>query len=804
LLSRTTPRSDEVGTVSIGQGKSAGNQLADACIDAEYVFWSEAKNQAMPTPICLYSYCGSRLRATAWIAEENSTGSNNINSDTSYHLLAVSPEMRAKFLGWTILVALLLASAPRANAQAAIYHTEMWGLSPGDNLRFNTTGNALSGELVQLSDGAFYAVASTGGANNSGAILTFKKGDPQPTPIFSFSAASGPQSGPTAPTNSDGVGPEGGLVLANDGFLYGTTSTGGQFGSGAIFRVSTAGVLTTLHTFSATDANGLNTDGSTARAKLVQANDGNLYGTTVFGGPSAEGVIFRISPSGVFSIVFAFPAVDANGFNVSGTQPSAPLILASDGNLYGVAERGGANGLGTVFAVTPAGQFSLLHTFSAGPTATNFDGGLPAASLMQARDGNLYGTTSAFGDQGFGTIFRITLQGVFTTMYSFNDNVMGANPFDSANPAGPLVEGPDGTLYGTAAQGGGAGFGTVFTLSPSGTYSLAYSFGAIPGTGGNPSGGLIFGADGNLYGITLGQAFPDFFSGLASTAFVLASTSAPSLVNLSVSPASAFIGDDFTLSWSSPTSIECAFFTQQEIGPVAPSGTITVSVGVAGTFPDFLTCTTPLGDANTYVLLTVLTPVPTVTLSASPTSFSLGNFTTLTWTSTGDADCAGNFGLIVQNGSQPVTPTSTGVSTYTATCTNAGGTASARVDVTVTAAVLPTVKIAVSPVEIAAVTGTATLTWSSTGAPSCTASGAWSGSQSINGNSPLMNLVAGQYTYTLTCTGPGGSASASATLKVDAGGGGGSGGGGTLSWWMIVWLIALTFVRFAATARVRN
>jgi uncharacterized repeat protein (TIGR03803 family) len=681
----------------------------------------------------------------------------------------------------------------------------MWALSPGDDLRFNTTGNAISGELVQLSDGTFYAVAGSGGANNSGAILTFKKGDSQPTPIFSFSAASGPQGGPTSPTNSDGVGPEGGLVLANDGFLYGTTYTGGLAGNGTIFRVSTAGVLTSLHSFSAADANGLNTDGSTPRAKLVQANDGNLYGTTVLGGPSAEGVIFRISLSGVFSIVYAFPAVDANGLNVSGTQPSAPLILASDGNLYGVAEHGGANGLGTVFAVTPVGQFIVLHTFSAGPTSSNLDGGLPTASLMQARDGNLYGTTSAYGGQGYGTIFRITLRGLFTTMYSFNDNRMGANPFDSANPAGPLIEGPDGTLYGTAAQGGGAGFGTVFTLSPSGSYSLAYSFGSSSVTGAAPSGGLIFGADGNLYGMTAGQPVPDFFFGSASTAFMLASTSAPSLVNLSASPASAFIGDDFTLSWSSPTSSGCAFFTQQQSNPVAATGTTTVAFGVAGTFPDFLACTTPLGDANTYVLLNVLTPVPTVTLSASPTLFSLGNFTTLTWASMGDADCTGNFaGTVVlpQNASQQVTPTITGVSTYTLTCTNLGGTATASVDVTVTAAQPPTVTMAVSPTEIAASTGTASLTWSSTGATSCTASGAWSGPQPISSNSPLMNLAAGQYSYTLTCTGPGGSASASATLKVDAPGGGG--GGGALSWWMIIWLSAFMSLRLAAMPSPRH
>ena len=654
----------------------------------------------------------------------NRAWGDNICMDTSYRFLGDSLTTRAMLPGWVVVLAVLFATVPCAEAQVAIYHTQLWALSPGDNLRPNTTGFYPSGELVQTSDGTFYAVAGAGGANNSGAILAFKKGNGQPTAIYSFSTASGPQGGATAPTNSEGVGPAAGLVLANDGFLYGTTYTGGRSGQGTIFRVSTSGALTSLYTFTATDANGLNTDGSTPRGKLVQAPDGNLYGTTVLGGASGEGVIFRISTGGAFSVVYAFPAIDANGFNASGTQPSAGLILASDGNLYGVAEHGGANALGTVFAITPSGQFSVVYTFSAGPTSSNSDGGLPTAGLMQARDGNLYGTTSAYGAQGYGTVFRLTLQGVFTTLYSFNDNRQGANPFDSTNPAGPLVEGSDATLYGTAAQGGGAGYGTVFGISPAGTYSLLYSFGASPVSGAGPGGGLMFGTDGNLYGLTAGQPGDNYDFEGAGTAFMLVATNAPSLVTLSAAPTSGFIGDVFTLSWSSPSGSQCAFFTQSESSSVAATGTSTVNPGAAGTFPDFLTCSTTLGDATTYALLTVSTPAPTATLSVSPTSISLGNSATLTWTSTGDANCTGNFAGtagVAQYGSQQVTPASTGVSSYTLTCTNASGTATATASLTVTAAEKP--------------------------------------------------------------------AAAS----------GGKGGGGALSWWMIVWLGALTVLRLAAT-----
>ncbi len=730
----------------------------------------------------------------------------HICKHTSYRVLSELLAIPVKFSSWALALALFFVVSPRAEAQAAIYHTQLWALSPSDATRVDTTGSAPGGELVQTSDGTFYAVAAAGGANNTGAILAFKKGDTQPTPIYSFTAASGPEGGPQAQTNGDGMEPTAGLALGNDGFLYGTTSAGGLFGQGTVFRISTAGVLTSLHTFTAQDANGLSTDGSTPLGKLVQASDGNLYGTTVFGGASGEGVVFRISPSGAFSVVYAFPGVDGNGFNASGTQPSAGLILASDGNLYGVAEHGGANGFGTVFSITLSGQFGVVHTFSAASTATasNLDGGLPTASLMQARDGNLYGTTSAIGAYGNGTIFRLSLQGVFTTLYSFNGILPGANEFDGTNPAGPLVEGPDGTLYGTAAQGGAAGDGAVFGVSPSGVYSLLYSFGSTSVTGAGPSGGLIFGADGNLYGLTV--TIPGFTesAGTAGTAYMLVSTSAPSLVNLAATPTSGIIGAVFTLSWTSPSGSLCAFFTPSENSSVGATGSVTVSPGVAGTFADFLTCGTPLGDANTYVLLTVLTPMPTATLTVSPTSITLGSSATLSWTSTGDADCTGNFSgtvILAQNASQEVTPTNTGVNNYILTCTNAAGITTASASLAVTAAAKPTVTIAVSPTSIAATSGTATLTWSSTGAPNCAASGAWSGSQPTSSMMPITNLPAGQYTYTLSCTGPGGSASASTSLSVNAASGG---GGGALSWWMIVGLSALAFLRFAMTRNSRT
>jgi len=172
-------------------------------------------------------------------------------------------------------------------------------------------------------------------------------------------------------------------------------------------------------------------------SSLVQASDGRLYGTTSGPSSSAKGSIFRLTPDGAggfaFETLYLFSGPD-------GKSPQAGLIQASDGNFYGTTALGGAFGYGTVFRFTPAGALTTLHSFASS------DGATPVARLVQASDGNLYGTTRE-GGAGYGTVFRIATSGAFTSLYSF----VGT---DGANPYAGLIQATDGRLYGTTRDGG--------------------------------------------------------------------------------------------------------------------------------------------------------------------------------------------------------------------------------------------------------------------------------------------------------------------------------------------------------------
>jgi uncharacterized repeat protein (TIGR03803 family) len=176
-----------------------------------------------------------------------------------------------------------------------------------------------------------------------------------------------------------------------------------------------------------------------------------------------------------FTIVHSFSGPD-------GSSPTAGLLLASDGNFYGVAMQGGANGFGTVFEITPAGTFTTLHNFA------QADGSYPAAPLIQGSDGALYSTTSAGGAHNVGTIYRITTAGALTTLHSFSG-------LDGSNPFGPLLIGPDGNFYGTTTGGGSAYFGTVFQFTPAGALTVMHNFAGQDGPDGEPGndGGFPYG-----------------------------------------------------------------------------------------------------------------------------------------------------------------------------------------------------------------------------------------------------------------------------------------------------------------------
>jgi len=340
-----------------------------------------------------------------------------------------------------------------------------------------TDGGSPVGALVQGTDGNLYGTTEIGGANPCyrGSVCgTVFKITPSGTLTTLYNFCS--QSG-----CADGGSPFGRLVQATNGNLYGTTERGGSTKSGTVFEITPSGTLTTLHSFAGTD-------GYEPTSGLAQATDGNFYGTTNSGGADNHGTVFKITPSGTLTTLYNFCA--HSGCR-DGNNPFAALVQATNGNLYGTTEYGGANGYGTVFTITPSGTLRILHAFD------YTDGAYPLAALVQATDGSLYGTTLYGGANDWGTVFKMTPSGTFVTLHSF-DYTNGAKPY-----AG-LVQATDGNFYGTTSSGGIDGNGTVFEMAPSGALMTLYSFCSQSGcTDGSASyAGLLQATNGEFYGTT--------------------------------------------------------------------------------------------------------------------------------------------------------------------------------------------------------------------------------------------------------------------------------------------------------------
>jgi uncharacterized repeat protein (TIGR03803 family) len=310
------------------------------------------------------------------------------------------------------------------------------------------------GTLTLGTDGNFYGETYAGGTNNAGTIFKITAHG-KLTTLYTFCVR----------TNcTDGANPQSTLVQGTDGNFYGTAVLGGTKGEGTIFKVTPAGKLATLYNFcSKTNCS----DGAQPNIGIIQATDGNFYGVTAFGGRSTQpcvnslsgcGVVFKITPAGAFTTLYNF----CSKTNCTdGSVPQGTLLQAADGSFYGTSDSGGANNLGAVFKVTAAGKFTTLHSFCTGTCA---DGGVPEAGLIQANDGNLYGTAIIGGPNGYGTVFKITLAGKVTTLHGFNNN-------DGFSPNGGLVQATDGTFYGGTQEGGDlncfspGGCGTIFSLN---------------------------------------------------------------------------------------------------------------------------------------------------------------------------------------------------------------------------------------------------------------------------------------------------------------------------------------------------
>jgi len=369
-----------------------------------------------------------------------------------------------------------------------------------------TNGFTPSTSLVQGIDGNYYGTTEEGGTGSCkigcGTIFRITSTGSLST-LYNFCES---------PNCLDGSYPIAGLILGFDGNFYGVTTTGGTYNSGTIFKFSQSGALTTIYSFCALDRCA---DGNWPEGPLLEASDGALYGVTAFGGnlrcSGGCGTIFRINPDGSFATLYTFCSQSGCP---DGAAPVGALVQATNGNFYGTTTNGGmytcsgnlySQTCGTIFQITSKGELTTLHNFR------SIEGYYPYAGLTQGMNGNFYGTTYQGGRGicndygcGVGTIFGITRGGVFHTLYIFGKN---DDTSDGAYPSGNLILANDGDLYGTTQSGGAdtcqAGCGTIFSLSRSGLTTL-HDF---DGTDENPDGALFQATTGIFYGTTPGTVF---------------------------------------------------------------------------------------------------------------------------------------------------------------------------------------------------------------------------------------------------------------------------------------------------------
>lgn len=534
-----------VGTYSVILSNAAGvlassNALLTIVPSAPVIVLQPTNQSILPGAPASFSVAA--IGNTPYLFHWQFNGTNLANgvnfSGATNSTLIISNVSPANAGFYSVTVSNILGSITSTGALLSVISVTAPGVALSTLWSFTggTSGEFLYSPLAQGKDGNFYGTTIEGGASGEGTIFKLTANGALST-LFSFNG-------------NNGAIPFGGLFLGKDNYFYGTAYSGGTYSDGTTFKVTSSGGFTALTTF-----NGYN--GMLPVGGMIQGTDGNFYGTTLEGGAYGYGTVFRMTTGGAFTTLAALDSFD-------GAYPSPVLVQGSDGNFYGTTENGGTYGAGNVFKMTPAGALTSLYSFSGN------DGAVPIAGLVQAVDGNFYGVTYEGGADGVGTVFKITPAGTLTTLYSFTGGGDGETPW------GGLVQASDGNLYGTTQAGGTYGFGTVFQIAPAGSLNTIAQFDGYNGA--NPSAAMIQGTDGNLYGTTEAGGFA------GDGAIFRVAISGPLQITGQPTDQSAYIGGSaiFTVatSGSSPVSYQWQQdgFNLTDGGNISGSATATLRI----------------------------------------------------------------------------------------------------------------------------------------------------------------------------------------------------------------------------------
>jgi uncharacterized repeat protein (TIGR03803 family) len=430
--------------------------------------------------------------------------------------------------------------------------------------------------------------------------------------------------------------PNGFLGQATDGTFYSTAQRGGGDRLGTAFKMTSTGKVTTLFTFDYYH-------GKYPYAGMIQGSDGNFYGTTRQGGAHSGaysgGVVYQITSSGTLNVLYNFCALAECQ---DGSEPFAALVEGADGNFYGTTHNGGAlgfcgDGCGTVFKITPQGSLTTLYSFCSQTACA--DGNDPYQGLVQGADGNFYGVTSSGGITtpstcqpygGCGTIFKISSQGNFTTIYSFCSQ---PNCSDGFEPYENLMQANGGNLYGMAA-GGAYGGGIIFKIDSTGVVSTLHSFCALPNClDGRAPTSLVQGSDGNLYGTTdIGGTGAPCYSSTYSCGTVFKITTGGTFTTLY---SLCLLGGSSCLDGAGPLGMtqgtDGNFYGVTNAGGQKGWG---VAFKLSTGLGPFVTAQTSLGAVGSSVVIlgSSLTGSTSVTFNGTPASFTVVSATQITAT----------------------------------------------------------------------------------------------------------------------------------------------------------------------------